>query len=176
MKAHLSEKQLSDWIAGERGGEADCHLRECPECAAEAERTRKALFLFRDSGYQCAEYWQKQPQARPSGRIGRWVAIPVAIAAAILGMVTLDGSRTRRDQLTSQASSQTGEEVFVQIPYVVPPAPYERTEVVRMDVPVAALIAAGFRMDEAAADSVSADVLVGQDGRPLAVGFPEDKQ
>jgi hypothetical protein len=41
-----------------------------------------------------------------------------------------------------------------------------------MDVPVAALIAAGFRMDAAAANSVSADVMVGQDGRPLAVGFP----
>ena len=63
----------------------------------------------------------------------------------------------------------------MQIPYVVPPAPYERTEVVRMDVPVAALIAAGLRMDAPAADSISADVIVGQDGRPLAVGFPENK-
>jgi len=68
------------------------------------------------------------------------------------------------------------QEVFLQIPYVVPPAPYERTKVVRMDVPVAALIAAGFRMQAPAADSVSADVVVGQDGRPLAVGFPENKQ
>ena len=45
-----------------------------------------------------------------------------------------------------------------------------------MDVPVAALIAAGFRMDTASAGaSVAADVLVGQDGRPLAVSFPENR-
>jgi len=31
-------------------------------------------------------------------------------------------------------------------------------------------------MELAAADSVSADVLVGQDGRPLAVAFPENNQ
>jgi hypothetical protein len=59
---------------------------------------------------------------------------------------------------------------FLQIPYVVPPAPYERTEVMRMTVPVAALIAAGFEVhvpDVGAA--VTADVLVGQDGRAFAI-------
>jgi hypothetical protein len=41
-----------------------------------------------------------------------------------------------------------------------------------MDVPLAALVAAGFRMGSAAAGgSVPADVLVGQDGRALAVSL-----
>jgi hypothetical protein len=76
----------------------------------------------------------------------------------------------------AQQPTHPTQEVFLRVPYVVPPAPYERTEVVRMDVPVAALISAGFRMNMPAADSVSADILLGQDGRPLAVGFPENRQ
>jgi hypothetical protein len=173
MKSHLSEEQLSEWIAGQSGGEAEWHLRECPECAAEVERTRKALLLFRDSGYQCAEYWTEQPPIRRARKVGGWVPVAVAISAAMLTIVvTLHRSPVREPQ----PIVQTTQEVFLQIPYVVPPAPYERTEVVRMDVPVAALIAAGFRLDAPAADSISADVVVGQDGRPLAVGFPENKQ
>ena len=61
----------------------------------------------------------------------------------------------------------------MRIPYVAPLAPYERTQVVRMSVPVTALIAAGFEVharDIGAA--VRADVLIGQDGRAMfATGF-----
>jgi hypothetical protein len=59
---------------------------------------------------------------------------------------------------------------FIAIPYVAPPAPYERTEMKRMDVPLAALIAAGLEV-RASGDGgmVRADVIVGQDGRPLAI-------
>ena len=172
MKSHLSEVQISEWIAGLRGGEAEDHVRGCAECTAELERTQKALLLFRDSGYQCAEYWQKQPHARPSSRHARLGALAVSVTALILAVVLL-----RRSPLNeAKPIARTTQEVFLQIPYVVPPAPYERTEVVRMDVPDAALISAGFRMEAPAADSVSADVVVGQDGRPLAVGFPEEKQ
>ena len=70
MKSHLSEEQLSEWVAGQQGGEVERHLRACPECAAEVERTRKALLLFRDSGYQCAEHWRKQPSAKRVRRVG----------------------------------------------------------------------------------------------------------
>jgi hypothetical protein len=58
---------------------------------------------------------------------------------------------------------------FLEIPYSAPLAPYERTRIVRMAVPVAALIAAGF--DVRAPDTgaaVEADVLFGQDGRAHA--------
>jgi hypothetical protein len=72
-----------------------------------------------------------------------------------------------------QPPRQRTQQAFMRIPYVVPPAPYERTEVLHMDVPVAALIAAGFRMDEPAGTTVAADVLVGQDDRPLAIRFLE---
>jgi hypothetical protein len=68
------------------------------------------------------------------------------------------------------APSAVGEEPFVPIPYVISPAPFERVEVVRMEMPVAALIAAGIpvvSLDPSA--RVQADVVVGQDGRAHAV-------
>jgi hypothetical protein len=65
---------------------------------------------------------------------------------------------------------------FMPIPYVIAPAPYERTAVVRMDVPVAALIAAGFEVRSVAGATLAADVLIGQDGRPLAVSLISDSR
>jgi hypothetical protein len=66
---------------------------------------------------------------------------------------------------------------FSPLPYAAPAAPYEQLEVRRQSVPVAALIAAGF--DVHLADSgglVTADVLVGQDGRPLAVRLSPEEE
>jgi hypothetical protein len=68
------------------------------------------------------------------------------------------------------AAVRQAEAPFVAIPYVAGPAPYERTEVRRMDIPLAALIAAGVEVRATnVGGSVRADVLVGQDGRPLAI-------
>jgi hypothetical protein len=61
-------------------------------------------------------------------------------------------------------------EPFLAIPFVAPLAPYERAEVQRMDLPVAALVAAGFEVHlPDTAGTVKADVLVGQDGRAHAI-------
>jgi hypothetical protein len=61
-------------------------------------------------------------------------------------------------------------EPFVEIPYIAPLAPYERTSIVRMDVPVSALIAAGFEVHAAdTGAALRADVLFGQDGRAHAI-------
>ncbi len=57
---------------------------------------------------------------------------------------------------------------------MAPPAPYERLAITRAEVPVAALIAAGFTLYSAdPAGSVEADVLMGQDGRVHAVRLLE---
>ena len=61
---------------------------------------------------------------------------------------------------------------FLPIPYTVPLAPEERATVVNMQVPVAALIAAGFEVATADPGAVvDADVLVSQDGRARAIRF-----
>jgi hypothetical protein len=59
---------------------------------------------------------------------------------------------------------------FIAIPYTLPLDPRERVDVVRMDMPVAALIAAGLPVGMAdPTGQVRTDVLVGQDGRARAV-------
>jgi anti-sigma factor RsiW len=166
MSSHLSEEQIAAWVAGERSGEVAAHLAGCPACAAEVERTANALALFRESSAQCAAYWAGQP-ARKGSRVWRW-----AIAAPVIAALVLAAVLVRRPAIAPAPveHAQTG---FVRIPYVVPPLPYERTEIVQMNVPVAALISVGFRRDEPAGASVPAEVLVGQDDRPLAIRILE---
>ena len=172
MNSHLSEEQISAWLSGERDEDVERHLSACRECTREVDRTRNALRLFSESGTQVAAYWQEKPA--PSPARWRWAAAGGVFATAVLAAVILWHPVARKSEpLTSPDAAR---QVFVRIPYVVPLAPYERSEIVHMDVPVAALIAAGFRMDTATAgESVTADVLVGQDGRPLAVSFTENK-
>lgn len=71
---------------------------------------------------------------------------------------------------TRLQAAEEPEAAFVSIPYTLPLAPDERANVVRMEVPVAALIAAGLpmRVQDMSANA-SADVLVGEDGRARAV-------
>jgi len=99
--------------------------------------------------------------------------------AAVAASVTADPApRERARRIVSrvrhlvakvrQASEE--EEPFMQIPYTIPLSPEERTTVVRMDVPVAALIAAGFTVSTPdPGGAVNADVLVSQDGRARAI-------
>jgi hypothetical protein len=99
-------------------------------------------------------------------RRGRnWIAAAGAIAASVAGMWVVEHRPAAPPSVQVQ-----DEQPFVPIPYVLPPAPYERVEVVRMKLPVAALIAAGFRMQTADLGAeAEADVIVGQDGRARAV-------
>lgn len=100
---------------------------------------------------------------RPAARRFHWwlpAAAVVATALVIAGVVLHRPAPAPRAAV----------EPFVEIPYIAPLAPYERTSVVRMDVAVSALIAAGF--DVHATDTgaaLRADVLFGQDGRARAI-------
>ncbi len=99
-----------------------------------------------------------QPRARY-----RWWLPAAAALAASLALATFLWHRPAVAPTPPQLP-------FVAIPYVAPPAPYERTSVMRMDVPLAALVAAGLEVGTTNSGGlVRADVLVGQDGRPLAI-------
>lgn len=90
------------------------------------------------------------------------------LAWAVLSVATMAATAVLLYHGTPAAPAQ--EAPFVQVPYVAPPAPYERTEVLREIVPISELIAAGFDIHVPdAGSSLMADVLVGQDGRALAV-------
>lgn len=96
-----------------------------------------------------------------------------AIAASIIAILILEYRPfVKRPTHVVYVSGEIreSEQPFVPIPYLAPPAPYERIEVVRMELPVAALIAAGLTVRTTdPGGRVEADVLVGQDGRARAV-------
>ena len=99
----------------------------------------------------------------------RWMGAG-AIAAAAATAIVIFGARPQASSADSLKAQARSEAPFVPIPYVLPPGPYERMEIVRMRVPVAALIAAGFLVQTPDPGAqAEADVLVGQDGRPRAV-------
>ena len=76
----------------------------------------------------------------------------------------------------THVASFAGDAPFLEMPYVTPLAPYERAEVVRMEVSVAELTAAGLEVhvpDTRA--TVLADVVLGQDGRAHAIRLVSDR-
>jgi hypothetical protein len=153
MNRHLSPEEISGWIVGERPADAERHARHCAECRGEIDRINGAVGLFRDW------YAAGLPAAPAPAATPRRTVLIGALAASLAAGVLL----------TPRPSAIRGDS-FVPIPYVAPLAPYERASMVRMDVPVAALIAAGFevRVPDAGV-SLPADVLIGQDGRPYAI-------
>ena len=106
---------------------------------------------------------------RPRRSRVRWGM--AAIAAACIVVLAIAALLLRRPA----PPAVRAEKPFIAIPYVAPPAPYERTEIRRMNVPLAALLAAGIQLRTSSHGStVPADVLVGQDGRPLAIRLVEN--
>jgi hypothetical protein len=124
--------------------------------AAEAPRSIESAVL--------AEFdrAQRAPAFNLVWRLGAGAALAAALAA---GLAIIP-----RREAPPQTASQKFAEPFIEIPYVAPLAPYERAEIRHMDVPVAALINAGFELPgRQTGVSVPADVLVGQDGRIHAI-------
>ena len=46
MSQHLSSREVSQWMMGERTPQRERHVRHCPECGAELARMEAALALF----------------------------------------------------------------------------------------------------------------------------------
>jgi hypothetical protein len=108
--------------------------------------------------------WFERPKPAPkpvTARIQFPAPVPVAQAAPKPEPVR---------QRKHPRGRQEAEAPFLQIPYTQALEPWERAEVVRMEMPVAALIAAGFPVETADTTAeASADVIVGEDGRARAV-------
>lgn len=124
------------------------------------------VVLLRAPGRQVVSAPQAAASAAPPASIDE-VPVPAPLG---LRPVTVPPRPIRPVRAAPIRSVEPEEEAFMSIPYTMPLAPEERANVVRMDLPVAALIAAGLPMrvrDMSA--SASADVLVGEDGRARAV-------
>jgi hypothetical protein len=149
----------------------DPHFASCGECSRFLQ-TQQAIHsglgsLSREmpapadlEAKLLAEFDAASGATRP--RLRWWIPAGAALAACMVIVAVV----LRHPTPVPQNSS----EVFVEIPYTAPLTPYERSTIVRMDVPVSALIAAGF--DVRAPDTgavLKADILFGQDGRAHAI-------
>jgi hypothetical protein len=156
----------------------DPHFKTCAECSRflQAQLALRSAFaaLSREepapadmeaqllAEFDAASRNASRLAGRPSGWAVRWWLAAAALAALLAVAAVAIHRPLPMERIAG--------EPFVEIPYIAPLAPYERTNIVRMEVPVAALIAAGFdvhAVDTAAA--LSADVLFGQDGRARAI-------
>jgi len=97
-------------------------------------------------------------------RVGPWIG---AAAAVILAVALLIARRT-------SPSQQPDNRPFIPIPYTVPLSKYENASIVRMNVSAAELLAVGYKIPAAQPSAVvTAEVLVGEDGRPHGIRLPD---
>jgi len=147
------------------------HLDSCAACASFLD-TQVALqssfaSIRRETQDICPDLEPRlmaefDRSAGAGGPAFRWPWAAAALAASLTVALALFR--------TPAPSLRRAERPFLEIPYTAPLAPYERTRIVRMQVPVAALVAAGFEVHAAdAGGALEADVLFGQDGRAHAL-------
>lgn len=145
----------------------DPHFAACPECARflETQLALHSAFATLSREIPAAENVEAKLLAEFDKKHRRfhWWMPATAALATVLVIAAVAMHRAAPAPRTAVAP-------FFEIPYIAPLAPYERTKIVRMDVPVSALIAAGYDMH--AVDTgvaLRADVLFGQDGRAHAI-------
>lgn len=110
---------------------------------------------------------QSEPR-RPVIRIASRVPQAAAPVLVVVEQPVAQHFNKRRSRAAKSAHAP--QQPFIAIPYTSPLEPYERADVMRMDLPVSALIAAGLPMSMADPAALArADVLVGQDGRARAI-------
>ena len=160
-----------------RADESDrlrAHLEGCAQC-------RGALAEFLEMDRKLNAWGERMarecpPPAGERGRLGlrleregvqrRTPWTTVAVVAAAAGVMLFAIVPEIRTPVRKRAGDRAE---FVEIPYVAPLDPRESASIVRMDIRVATLLAAGYRIVADPGTIVSADVLVGEDGRAHAV-------
>jgi hypothetical protein len=169
---HFSADDISRWVAGERTVEQERHLSGCARCSDEVSEVQRTLGLFYESAKCWSEHWlEERPSPRPRWRAAMAVASVLGVCAA-LGLAVALARRPGPRPMNAAAETP-----FVEMPYVAPLAPYERSEIVRMEVSVAALEVAGLEVHARDAGAmVLADLLLGQDGRAHAVRLVPERE
>jgi len=150
------------------------HLEDCAEC-------RAALLAFAEMDCELTAWGKGLGRQNPpaagareqlAARVKRrrniiWLPAAIGAVAAAVALVLIMPHRTPIDRDGSEGR-------FVEIPYLPPLDPRENAAVVRMNIRVATLMEAGFRVAADPDKIVPADVLVGEDGRAHAVRLLSD--
>jgi hypothetical protein len=159
----------SEWLGGHLGTCAECRatLAAFAEIDSELTGWGERLESAAPPPPGAREQLAAKLGSRPAGRRAiRWAAA-AAIAAALVAAVVIPHSKKPVGAGRDPAQ-------FVAIPYLPPLDPRENAAIVRMNIRVATLIAAGYRVAGDPNAVVPADVLVGEDGRAHAVRVLSD--
>ena len=90
MSRHLSSREVSQWMIGERTPQQEQHVRQCPECGAEVARMEAALALFRGSVRHWSDRQVRVPQPLAPTRGSRaYPALPLPLRWALLAATLL---------------------------------------------------------------------------------------
>lgn len=124
MNEHLSTAQISEWIAGERAGESERHLRECAACRIELAGFESGL----EALGQSVRYWAAQQNVAPSSGIharvsGARASWRWALAAVVVGVMLLlpvRWSREAQREAARQADAEFLAHIDIQLSRVVP--------------------------------------------------------
>jgi hypothetical protein len=164
-------------LGREESARLEQHVQSCPACHAERTRFQEldrdlgayGELLSRQSPPRTDRLASLQPRvAAPKGGVRAAILWIPQLAAALAAVLFLGVILVHR--ISPGSSDEVASESFVPIPYVQPLDQYETATVMRMEVPVAALIAFGYKVDAGDPTAVvKADVLVGEDGRAHAV-------
>jgi hypothetical protein len=96
MNSHLAEKDVLQWVAGERPSDLGEHLGSCPDCASRVTRLEGALGDFRAAVRASSQ--APAPSAilirRRPVRMLRWATA----AAALLGIAAVPVYRHQREE------------------------------------------------------------------------------
>ena len=133
MNTHLTEEQISNWVAGDVDVQVDSHVRECAECRAKLAAFKAAMSAFRDSvsGFANQEYSGRVPdpgrllfasrQARMrSFRCLAVAAVGVIVAAAPLYMRSVQSTQEPVTVEESQVDVQLLERVNAHLSQTAP--------------------------------------------------------
>jgi predicted anti-sigma-YlaC factor YlaD len=100
----------------------------------------------------------------------RWLVASALVSVTVLIVIVIVAFLMTTHRNPAVVIVQAADEQFTAMPYVIPAAPYERTSVVRTEVPLQIMLSAGFHVQgEDLSSSILADVLYGEDGRILAL-------
>lgn len=159
-------RTLADHV--ERCANCGAFLEEQRALSAAEERLRQGEIPAADEiGIRVMAEFDRARLLRPARiRPWRWVIAGLAAAALVLAIL----APTPPAPVRIAQPVGTGESLYLPIPYTVPLTAGERVEVQRMEIPLTALIAAGFQVGVSDPGAVvQADVLVSQDGRARAI-------
>jgi hypothetical protein len=130
MSQHLSARQISLWMIGERAPQQEQHVRECPECGAELARLEASLALFRGS----VRHWSDgqvrvpRPLAPTRGSRGyparplpvRWALVAAALLVLAAVPIYRNAQDRQRQAEMARADALLLEQVDAEVSRAVP--------------------------------------------------------